>query len=77
MEPTNGVPRITVVVNGAPRDVSDGATILDVARLCGLDDDERGVAIAHGGAVVPRAVWAEVPVSADDVVEVVRASAAG
>ena len=39
MEPTNGVPHITVVINGAPRDVSDGATILDVARLCGLDDD--------------------------------------
>ena len=77
MEPTNGVPHITVVINGAPRDVTDGATILDVARLCGLDDDERGVAIANGGAVVPRAVWAEVPVSADDVVEVVRATAGG
>ena len=76
MEPTNGVPHITVVINGAPRDVTDGATILDVARLCGLDD-ERGVAIAHGGAVVPRAVWAEVPVAADDVVEVVRATAGG
>jgi thiamine biosynthesis protein ThiS len=77
MEPTTGAPRITVVVNGAPRDLSDGATILDVARLCGLDDDERGVAIAHGGAVVPRASWAEVPVVADDVVEVVRATAGG
>ena len=77
MEPTTGDPRITVVVNGAPRDLSDGATILDVARLCGLEDDERGVAIAHGGAVVPRASWAEVPVAADDVVEVVRATAGG
>ena len=50
--------RIAITVNGERSDVAPGTTVLDVARACGLRDDERGVAIALGGAVVPRSTWA-------------------
>ena len=52
MEPNAPAPPIAIVVNGEPAEVMAGSTILDVARSCGLRDDERGVAIARGGVVV-------------------------
>lgn len=69
--------RIAITVNGERSDVAPGTTVLDVARACGLRDDERGVAIALGGAVVPRSTWAAVGVDDGDALEVVRAAAGG
>ncbi len=68
---------IAISVNGERREVAAGSTVLDVARACGLRDDERGVAIARRGAVVRRADWATTAVAPDDALEVVRATAGG
>ncbi|MGI9117369.1 MAG: sulfur carrier protein ThiS [Gaiellales bacterium] len=77
MDPTEPAPAIAIVVNGEPAVVAVGATILDLARQVGLQDDERGVAIARAGVVVPRAAWPDTTLTADDAVEVVRATAGG
>ena len=68
---------IAVRVNGEPAVYPVGATVLDVARACGLRDDERGVAIARCGEVVPRGRWADAAVQEGDTLEVVRAAAGG
>ena len=66
-----------VHLNGAPREVLDGATVgtlvddLDVAR------ERRGVAVAVGGEVVPRASWDERVLSDGARVEVVHAVQGG
>ena len=69
--------RIAISVNGEAALLPAGATVLDVARRCGLRDDERGVAIARCGEVVPRATWGEVGLDDGDALEVVRATAGG
>lgn len=67
---------IAISVNGETTEVADGASVLDVARLCGVDG-ERGVAIARAGEVVRRADWAGTALVAGDRLEVVRATAGG
>ena len=47
---------MTVMVNGQPCDLPDGATLADVLHWIGAPS--RGVAVALDGAVVPRARWA-------------------
>lgn len=65
---------MTVVVNGEERDV-DGSTIDEVVRS--LTDEERGIAVAVNGEVVPRADWAHVVVHDGQHVEVLRAVQGG
>ena len=67
---------IAISVNGEATEVEDGSSVLDVARLCGVDA-ERGVAIAREGAVVRRADWPATALEAGDRLEVVRATAGG
>ena len=67
---------IAISVNGEATEMADGASVLDVARLVGVDA-ERGVAIARDGAVVRRAEWAETALTTGDRLEVVRATAGG
>ena len=68
---------IAIEANGRALDVPAGATVRDVVRLLGADPDERGVAVALDGAVVPRSHWPETAVVAAQRVEVVRATAGG
>jgi sulfur carrier protein len=68
---------VRISLNGAERDLPDGATVAAAARLVGVDPDERGVAVAVEGAVVPKARWAETPIPEGARVEVVRATAGG
>ncbi len=68
---------IAIEANGRPLDVPAGATVRDVVRLLGADPDERGVAVALDGAVVPRSRWSLTAVLALQRVEVVRATAGG
>jgi sulfur carrier protein len=68
---------IAIEANGRILDVPAGATVRDVVRLLGADPDERGVAVAVDGAVVPRSRWPETAVAAAQRVEVVRATAGG
>ena len=57
--------------------------ILSVATLAALleekavDTEQRGIAVALNGAVVPRAAWQETPLRAGDTIEIVRARQGG
>ncbi len=42
-----------------------------------VDTDQRGIAVALNGAVVPRAAWGETKLKAGDSVEIVRARQGG
>jgi sulfur carrier protein len=66
---------MTVVVNGEPRELHDGATVADVVRE--LTDGQRGVAVALDGEVVPRSEWETTTVAAANRIEVLRAVQGG
>jgi sulfur carrier protein len=57
--------------------------ILSVPTLAALleekavDTEQRGIAVALNGAVVPRAAWKETPLRAGDTIEIVRARQGG
>lgn len=62
--------RISLTVNGKPRDLPAGSTI--ASMLEAIEIDRRMVAVAHNGDVVPRATYDDVVVQEGDSVEVVR-----
>ncbi len=66
---------MNVVLNGQPREIDDGATILDVLRM--LDAPDRGVAVAIDAEVVPRGEWDGVTLREGARVEVVQAVQGG
>ena len=45
---------ISIVLNGEPRQIAEGASVRDAALLLGAEPDARGVAVAVDGEVVPR-----------------------
>ncbi|MBY0275864.1 sulfur carrier protein ThiS [Candidatus Binatia bacterium] len=57
-------------LNGEPRDVGDGISIVDLLRDLGLG--ERRVAVEHNRDIVPRDQYATTRLAAGDVVEVVQ-----
>jgi sulfur carrier protein len=64
-----------LIVNGEPRDQSDGATLADVVAQ--LTVAPSGVAVAVNGVVVPRGSWSATTLSDDDRVEVLTAVQGG
>lgn len=66
-----------MTLNGAARELPDGATVADAAAVAGVGPGERGVAVAVDGEVVARADWPHAPLRANTRVEVVRATAGG
>lgn len=62
---------LTIRLNGERTEV-DAATIADLMANLGVRDDEKGVAVACNGAVVPRRTWAETGLSEGDELDVVR-----
>ena len=64
-----------VTVNGAALDLAEGTTVEDVvaARL----EDQRRVAVARNGEVVPRSAWPATLLVPGDAVEVLVAAAGG
>jgi sulfur carrier protein len=66
---------MTVVVNGEARELAAGATIDEVVRS--LTTEERGVAVALNGEVVPRSAWAATTLQGGEHVEVLRAVQGG
>jgi sulfur carrier protein len=68
---------VEVIVNGRPCAVDDGATVRAAVAAAGAAGDERGVAVAVDGAVVPRRAWDETPLESGSRVEVLRATAGG
>ncbi len=66
---------VHVTVNGAALDLVDGTTIAEV--VAGRVEDQRRVAVARNGEVVPRSAWPSTPLTAGDAVEVLVAAAGG
>lgn len=59
-----------ILVNGDAQAVADTVQALLAAH--GIGAEEKGVAVAVNGAVVPRAAWGTTPLTAGDEVEIVR-----
>ncbi len=66
---------MTIVANGKPRDVPDGATIVDFLRVLGWSP--RWVVVEHNGEAVERSRLGERRLAEGDRLEVVRAVAGG
>jgi sulfur carrier protein len=66
---------VNVVLNGAERELAEGATIADVLEL--LDAPDRGVAVAIDAEVVPRGEWEGVRLREGARIEVVQAVQGG
>ena len=66
-----------VALNGRDRELPEGATVAAAAELLDVRPDERGVAVALDGRVVPRARWADTPIPDGARLEIVRATAGG
>jgi sulfur carrier protein len=66
---------ITVALNGAAQELSEGATVDDAVLAAGAPD--RGVAVAVDGEVVPRAEWPATCLSDGQRVEVLQAVQGG
>ena len=61
---------VELMVNGEPREVPAGATVLDL--VAGLGRDPRTVAVEHNGEILPRAHWGGTSLAAGDRLEVVH-----
>jgi sulfur carrier protein len=68
---------VTVRVNGAQRELPEGATIASVVRELTGRSEGRGVAVALSGEVVPRAQWPDTQLPEGAEVEVVEAVQGG
>lgn len=66
-----------IMLNGELSEVPDGATVASVLSGLGLRPDERGVAVAVDGEVIPRARWESYALGADARVEVLTAMQGG
>ena len=63
-------PPLQLVLNGEPHRQPAGATVLDL--VASLGRDPRTVAVERNGGLVPRALYAETVLAADDRIEVVH-----
>ncbi|HEY0793144.1 MAG TPA: sulfur carrier protein ThiS [Chthoniobacterales bacterium] len=66
---------MSIVVNGTRVDCEQGATLALLLRQLGLPAN--AVLVEHNQAAVPRAAFAEVPLTENDVIEVVQMAAGG
>ncbi|WFE51769.1 sulfur carrier protein ThiS [Micromonospora sp. WMMD1155] len=64
-----------LTVNGAGRSVPDGTSVADLVR--DIVPEQRGVAVAVNGEVVPRAGWPATALRDGDRVEVLTAAQGG
>lgn len=60
----------SMLVNGEPQ--APVANVLALLDARGIAPDEKGVAVAVNGAVVPRAAWDDTALAAGDEIEIVR-----
>ena len=68
---------MTVTINGVRRELPEGATVASVVAALPNAPEGRGVAVAVGGEVVPRARWANTELREGANVEVVVAVQGG
>ena len=67
----------TVTLNGSDHELPTGATVADAVRAAGAPADGRGVAVALGGEVLPRASWGARELAEGEQVEVLHAVQGG
>ena len=67
----------TIVLNGEPTVLPEGATAADAVRAAGVQANGRGVALALDGQVVPRGEWNDTRLGEGGQVEVLRAVQGG
>lgn len=67
---------MTIILNGAPHDVSEMATVADVVPSADAEKT-RGIAVALNGTVVRRAEWGSTRLASGDKIEVLRAVGGG
>jgi sulfur carrier protein len=68
---------MTVTINGARHDLPEGATVASMVAALENAPDGRGIAVAVGGEVVPRAQWPNTELREGANVEVVVAVQGG
>jgi thiazole synthase len=66
-----------IELNGAPRDLPDGATLDLAVRESGAGEGGRGIAVALDGEVVPRGEWERTQLREGQAVEVLAAIQGG
>jgi sulfur carrier protein len=66
-----------VVLNGEPRELQDGATVVDAVQASGAPESRGGIAVAVDGEVVPRGRWDDQPLADGQQVEVLQAVQGG
>jgi sulfur carrier protein len=64
-------------INGENRQMDTGATVADLMRDLGFEQDARGIAVAVNDAVVPRTSWNNKTLAEGDAVEIIRAVQGG
>ena len=66
-----------VSLNGEPRELGEGASVLDAVAASGAEPGGRGVAVAVDGEVVPRGEWDAFELRDGQRVEVLQAVQGG
>ena len=66
----------SILVNGETQPLA-AATLAALLAEKAVDTDQKGIAVALNGAVVPRAAWLQTPLMPGDRVEIVRARQGG
>jgi sulfur carrier protein len=66
----------SIRVNGATEPLA-AATLAALLEDKAVDTEQKGIAVALNGAVVPRAAWPETTLKPGDSVEIVRAREGG
>ena len=68
---------MTIELNGSEVEIAEGATISAAIEHLDVSAEERGIAVAVDGEVVPRAEWAMTALRERQSIEVVRAVQGG
>ena len=66
-----------IILNGEPRQITDGLDVRDMLAAIDLDPEQKGIAVAVNAAVVPRGDWASTQISEGDQVDVIHAVQGG
>ena len=76
MSEASGASQASIRVNGEAEPLAV-ATLAALLAEKAVDTEQKGIAVALNGAVVPRAAWPETALKAGDNVEIVRARQGG
>ena len=66
-----------ISVNGEPRELADGVSLLGFLESLALPTLERGLAVCVNGEVVRRTEWPQVTIQPGDALEIVHATQGG